>query len=892
MLNPGTRLGPYEVVAKLGAGGMGEVYRARDTKLGREVAVKVLPVDLVADEDRVARFEREARALAALNHPNIATLFGMEHADGQHLLVMELVEGPTLAERIDGPMPIDQALPIASQIVLALEAAHEKGIIHRDLKPANIKVTDDGVVKVLDFGLAKAIQGDGSSGEDPSPSNSPTLTARATQMGMILGTAAYMAPEQAKGRPVDRRADIWAFGVVLYEMLTGRRAFEGDDVSDVMAAVLKLDVDWSALPPGTPAPIRALLRRCLEKDRKERTPDIANARFAIREVLSAPAAADAVPARSAPHEPIWRQPAVWIGAAVLTLVVGTATWWVAQPVPAAAPPVGRFTFAWPAGTSPANRTNRVLAISPPGTHVTFEANNQIWLRRLNDLEPTLLTPLETAARAPFFSPDGSEVGFVADGQVKRVALAGGTPVVVGGPVPLRPYGVSWGHDGFIYLGMAGAVSRLPATGGPPEAVITLEEGEVSDGPQLLPGGEWLLFSTKSATETWDQSRIVVESLETHERRVLTTGGHAARMTAAGQLMYVSGSTLFGQVFDPLTFTPRGGPVSLVDDVRTSRGAITGDAYYDISSRGDLVYVAGAASNEQSRLAWVDRDGGDSLLPFEPASFNTLRLSPDGRRIAAEELGADGGDIWLFNIDRPGGQRLTSDGRSRDPVWSPDGEWIYFGAPSAEGADDLDIWRKRADLSGDAEAVLARAERDVPWSISADGAWLAFTSLKEDRTVGVMPLSGQVEPTEYGPPASYASNPSISPDGRFIAYESSETGRTEVYVREVESGRKQLISSGGGMAATWSRKGDEVFFWAGDDMQVATVISLERLEFSAPRTLHSRPGHAYDYEVSADGQRFVHIVPATPSGAVAAPTVREIRVVLNWFQELDARVPVK
>ncbi|HSG00517.1 MAG TPA: hypothetical protein VLA20_05265, partial [Vicinamibacterales bacterium] len=429
------------------------------------------------------------------------------------------------------------------------------------------------------------------------------------------------------------------------------------------------------------------------------------------------------------------------------------------------------------------------------------------------------------------------------------------------------------------------------TGGPPEAVITLEEGEVSDGPQRLPGGEWLLFSTKAASESWDQSRIVVESLETHERRVLTSGGHAARMTVAGQLLYVSGSTLFGQAFDPATFAPKGGPVSLVDNVRTSRGTVTGDAYYDLSNRGDLVYVVGGV-NEQSRLTWVDRDGRDSPLPFEPASFNTLRLSPDSRRIAAELRDSEGGDIWLFNVDRPGGQRLTSDGRSRDPVWSPDSEWVYFGAPSADGAGSLDIWRRRADLSGGAEAVLARAERDVPWSVSDDGERLAFSALGDAAKVGVMSLSGQVEPTEYGPPGNYARSPSLSPDGRFIAYESGESGRSEVYVMEVESGRKQIISSGGGMAALWSRGGDEVFFWSGQDMQAVTVISLERLEFSAPKTLYSRPGHEYDYEVTADGQRFIHIVPAAPSGAVAAPTAPEIRVVLNWFQELDARVPVK
>jgi serine/threonine-protein kinase len=916
-MEPGTRIGGYDIIGLLGEGGMGQVYRARDSKLARDVALKVLPQGLTDDRDRLARFEREAKVLASLNHPNIAHVYGLEgdvrsegpasagpdaggmkpgpSTGGTLAIVMELVEGPTLADRIaEGPIPIAEALPIARQIADALEAAHEQGIIHRDLKPANVKVREDGTVKVLDFGLAKAFDPVGDqSGE---MMNSPTLTARATQLGMILGTAAYMAPEQAKGKPVDRRADVWAFGVVLYEMITGKRAFEGSDVSETLASVLAREADWSALPASTPPAIVTLLRQCLERDRKERTPDIAVARFAIREALTA---ADVKPATAVatPAAPLWRQPGVWTVAAAVALLAGTATWWLSRPVPEPAR-VGRFAFALP--SDPGNVTNRVLAISPSGTHVAFVANRQLWLRRLDDLEPTLLTPNMDDVRLPFFSPDGQQIGFAYDERIKRVAIAGGSPVDVGGPVPLRPFGVDWAGDGFIYVGMENGIARMPETGGPLEMVVDVEGDERAGSPELLPGGEWLLFVLSKTTGSWDEGHVVAESLATHERRVLVEGARDARVVPTGHLLYVFEGTLFGQVFDVGQVALSGGPVSLVDDLRVAAGGIAGDVYYDVSSRGDLLYVTGQNSAVGRHLVFVDRRGQQAPLPSDPAGLQAARISPDGRRIAAQDI-LGGTDLWLYDVDRPGRQRLTSDGKSTDPVWSPDGEWVYYSSPSqgSETAARRSVWRSRVDLSGQPEEVLKMTDADVaPYSISADGRRLAIEVEQGGESwVAVADLEGTAEPIRLSREGvGIAREPSLSPDGLFVAYASAETGSPQIFVQEVSTGRSRVISTSGGTHPRWSGTGTEIIFpvFQAADIVSVNVISAERLEFSPPEMLMRRPTGANNvWDVSQDGQRLLFAVPeATLGEALGEAPQWEIRVVLNWFEELKARVPVK
>jgi len=905
-ISTGSRLGTFEVTGKLGEGGMGQVYRAHDTKLGRDVALKVLPPLLTDDSDRLARFEREAKVLASLNHPNIAHVYDAGRLPDQELktpgvmtsgvfaIVMELVEGPTLADRIaEGPIPIAEALPIARQIADALETAHEQGIIHRDLKPANVKVREDGTVKVLDFGLAKAFDPVGEQSSEMM--NSPTLTARATQLGMILGTAAYMAPEQAKGKPVDRRADVWAFGVVLYEMLTGKRAFEGSDVSETLASVLAREADWSALPADTPAPIVKLLRQCLEKDRKERTPDIAVARFAIREALAASDAKPAAAVAAAPSVPLWRQPAVWAVAAAVAFLAGAATWWFTRPVPEPAR-VGRFTFALPA--DPGNVTNRVLAISPSGLHVAFVGDRQLWLRRLDDLEPTLLTPNDNGVRLPFFSPDGQQVGFSIDGRIKRVAIAGGSAVDVGGPVPLRPFGIDWADDGFIYVGMENGIARLPETGGAPEMLIEAGTDERVGSPQLLPGGEWLLFVLSKTGSPWDQGHVVAENLTTHERRVLVEGARDARVIPTGHLLYVFENTLFGQVFDVDDVVLRGGPVSLVDGVSIAVAGIVGDVFYDVSDRGDLVYVAGENSAAGSRLVLVDRQGAQTPLPSDPSGLQAARLSPDGRRIAAMDI-AGGSDIWLYDVDRPGRQRLTSDGRSSSPVWSPDGEWVYYGSrgPGSQAGARLSIWRSRVDLSGQPEEVVTVPDADIaPYSISADGRRLGIqVDLGSERYVALVDLEGPSEPIRLSREGvGGAREPSLSPDGVFVAYASAETGRAQIFVQEVSTGRSRVISTTGGTHPRWAGTGKEIIFLNRGDIMVVNVISAERLEFSPPEPLIQRQaGFANSaYDVSRDAQRLVLAIAETALGqgqGQQAPQM-EIRVVLNWFEELKARVP--
>ena len=512
-LQPGTTLGPYRVTAKIGEGGMGEVYRARDTKLDRDVALKVLPQAFTEDPDRLARFEREAKVLASLNHPNIGGIHGLEESDGIKALVLEYIEGPTLADRIaQGPIPVDEALPIAKQIAEALEEAHEQGVIHRDPKPANVKVRPDGTVKVLDFGLARAFQPDAS---DVSASMSPTisLTAAATQMGMVIGTAAYMSPEQARGQPADRRADICAFGVVLYEMLTGDRAFKAEDISLTLADVMRSEPAWQHLPSDIPPAIRMYLQRCLRKDPKERIRDIGDVRLALEDAFEAPASGPAE-ATAAPQLQVWQRPIPAV-VATLTLVIvsSLAVWSFTRPTPSPPDPVARFSIPLGADEAFTRLGRHLVALSPDGTQLVYQANNQLYLRQLDQLEATVIPGTRDGdGRSPFISPDGQWIGFYAGGQLKKVAMSGGAPVALCNAA--NPWGASWGTDDMILYGQgANGIWRVPGTGGTPEEVIAVEEGEQAHGPQMLPGGEWVLFTFRIGTESWDEAQIVVQSLK-------------------------------------------------------------------------------------------------------------------------------------------------------------------------------------------------------------------------------------------------------------------------------------------------------------------------------------------------------------------------------------------
>ena len=891
-LNPGTSIGHYDVTALLGEGGMGQVWQATDTQLNRQVALKILPDAFADDPDRLARFTREAQILASLNHPNIAAIHGIEEAEGTRALVLELVEGPTLADRISkGPIPLDEALPIAKQIAEALEAAHEAGVIHRDLKPANIKVREDGTVKVLDFGLAKALDPN----PEGDPSQSPTLTAAATQMGVIMGTAAYMSPEQAKGKTADRRSDVWAFGAVLYEMLAGRRAFQGGDVSDTLVSVFRDDPDWSRLPDDVPARVRQAIQVCLQREPKQRVRDVAAVRLAMEgafeTTVSAPTEAQAV----APQLQIWQRP---VPAAMVVLVfaavAGLAVWALTRPAPdrvvrLSTPLAGDLTFT---GTG-----RPIVAIAPTGDRVAFTAGGGLWLRPLDQMDATLVSGGE-GARNPFFSADGQWLGFWADDQLKRVSISGGAPVTLGAAE--NPWGASWGADDTVLFGQRDGIWRVAGTGGTPERVISIEDGEAVHGPQLLPGGDVVLFTLRPAgTASWDASQIVVQSLAGDERTVLIDGGRDARYVPTGHLVYALNGTLLAQVFDLDQRTMRGGPVALVEGVRSA--TVTGAAMFSVSSDGHLVYVAGAGGsgeNLTSRLVVTGRDGAGTPLAEVTGTGWYPRFSPDGTRVAFAAQNAGEADVWVLDIERGTRTRLTSEGNNRFfPVWSPDGSQLAF----ADGAGATNrVLLTSADGSGEPETLLDRDERQFPTSWVADGNVMTLHTQYPDtaRDLYVLAMDGDLTPELFLATPFQERGASFSPDGQWIAYVSDESGQDEVYVRPYPGpGGQVIISTGGGEEAVWGPDGSELFYRNSDQVMVVAVTTDENFSAEAPATLFAAP-YAPDaaaggagnpnYDISPDGEQFIFVEQGSRSGLEG---VVQINVVLNWDKELLERVPI-
>ena len=904
-LSPGTTIGPYSITAKIGEGGMGEVWQARDTKLDRDVALKVLPEAFTADPDRLARFEREAKMLASLNHPNIGSIYGLEEAEGVRALVLELVEGPTLADRItQGPIQLDEALPIAKQIAEALEAAHEKGVIHRDLKPANIKVKDDGTVKVLDFGLAKAFQPDGGA---PNMSQSPTisLTAAATQMGMVIGTAAYMSPEQASGKAVDKRADVWAFGVVLYEMLTGTRPFVGDDVSKTLAHVIAIDPDWSTLPKNVPPVLGTFLRGCLEKNQKQRVGDIRDMRLAMEGAFETTGSTPTEPGVG-PALPVWQRPVAIAAAVLASLAVGgVAVWTLTRPGPPPADPVVRFSVPLGAEQAFTPISRHLVALSPDGTQLVYQTDSQLYLRRLDQLEATAIPGTQEGdGRSPFISPDGEWIGFWAGGQLKKVAMSGGAAVTLGDVT--NPWGVSWGADDMILVGQGpNGIWRVPGTGGTPEVVITIEDGEQAHGPQMLPGGEWVLFTLLPAgVNSWNEAHIVVQSLVTDERVVLIEGGRDARYVETGHLVYALNGVVFAVAFDRDARQVLGGPVPLVEGVRGSLSA-TGAVHFSVARNGSLIYVPGGGSGER-RLVWVDRRGEEEPLATRADNYVTLHLSPDGARAAVSILdGSGNSDVWVSDVVRGTLTRLTTDdafdGR---PLWHPDGRRVAF---RSDRNGQPEVFWQAADGSGTAERLLTIDESVtdiVPYDWSPDGATLfvSATFRETGSDVGMVSIEG---PGTWEPLIQTAARetwPTISPDGRWLAYASNETGSFEVYVQRFpELEGKQPISVGGGTLPHWSADGSELFYGRGGPPDAMMRVTIEGDEGDPPSLTVGTPerllGWRYllpgvgirHYDVSPEGQRFLMIT--TGGSADAGAGIAEINVVLNWTQELLERVPI-
>jgi len=910
-LEAGVRLGPYEIVAPLGAGGMGEVYRARDTKLDREVAIKVLPEQFLADPERVARFQREAKTLAALNHPHIGGIYGLEDADGVRALVLELVEGPTLAERIaQGAIPLDEALPIARQIAEALEAAHEAGIIHRDLKPANIKLRPDGTVKVLDFGLAKALEP--TSGASPNVTASPTITTPAimTGIGMILGTAAYMSPEQAKGRPADKRSDVWALGCVFYEMLTGKRPFEGDDVSDTLAAVLRGEPDWSALPAGVPELIRLLLRRCLEKDRGKRVYDISTVRFLIIEPVAA-ALHGAMAKQSPPApRPRWRRamPAV-IAAIIASALTGAAVW---QRRPAPTPsPVTRFTFQLAPDQQFTNTGRKLVAISSDGTKLVYVANSRLYLKALDRLEATSIFGTEVFdvggsgnVLTPVFSPDGRAVAFWsgADSSLKRISTTGGFAATLC-RTP-RPFAISWDGDSILFTTNQG-IMRVPASGGSPEVLTTVGVGENADSVELLPGGRILLFTVVKGTaqDRWDKAQVVVQAIGSHERTVVIDGGSDAHYLPTGHIVYAVAGVLFAAPFDLQRLKVTGGGVSVIEGVRRSSNLQTGVAQYAVSRTGTLMFVAGDVGSglNPRDLALVDEKGASERLRLEPHSYSFPRFSPDGRKIAVQIDDPKEGNIWIYDLATKSPiSRLTFGGNNRYPVWTPDGTRVAF---QSDREGEAAVFWQRADTPGTAERLIKpdKGQAAMPNAFSpAEDVFLYTISDGAGRSLYAYSLR-EKKATRFDDVVSRNTlpNAAFSPDGKWVAYaaNSADGQSPDLFVQPFPpTGEKVLIAVARG-TPMWSRDGKRLYYAGGNEFsvveyQVQPSFKVVGKPSGLPRSgAISVPLAPRSYDLAPDGKHFLIVVEAGDR-AGAPDSGRQIQIVTNWFEELKAHVPTK
>jgi serine/threonine-protein kinase len=902
-LTIGTQLGSHEITALLGKGGMGEVYRARDLKLKREVAIKILPEEFSRDTDRTSRFQREAELLASLNHPNIAAIYDVEEANGSCYLVLELVEGDTLADRLRrGPIPVDEALHIARSICEALEAAHEKGVIHRDLKPANVKITLDGKVKVLDFGLAKALE---ASPASAIMSNSPTLSLAATNVGVILGTAAYMSPEQARGRSADQRSDVFSFGCVLYEMFTGRQAFQGEEVSDVLASVLKTEPDLTLLPPNLNSKIRELLRRCLEKNPKARWHAIADVRVEIEAILADPrgVAIDERHQAAAP-KPVWKRALPLIAAVILTAAItGTAVWnfKAVQPLP-----VIRFPISLGEGHQFLFVSRPSVTISPDGTQIVYEADRRLYHRSMSELDARLIPGSDTFTSTgnPIFSPDGRSIAFWAasDQTLKKIAVTGGAAVTI---CPAdNTYGMSWGTDGTIVFGQGTkGIMRVSANAGKPEQVVSLKPGELAYGPQMLPGGEALLFTLArgDALEDWDNAKIVVQSLKSGERKTLVERGSDARYISTGHIVYAFGGTLFAVAFDLRHLQVTGGQVPVVEGVRRA-GSTTGAAHFSFSNTGTLIYVPGPASpgmGDQQVLALMDRKGMIETLKVPPRSYRFLRVSPNGKRVAfTSEQGKDA-NVWIYDIGGTTAPRqLTVGGANRYPVWSADGERVAF---QSDREGELAIFWQRADGVGAAER-LTKPEQGVahiPDSSSPDGLYLSFTATRgTESAVWTLSLKDKDKKATIfaQAPSAMVRNSSFSPDGRWLAYSSSEmTTTSRVWVQPFPNptGAKYPILEYG--HPMWSPDGKELFYnSANGQLSVVSITTKPGFEFGAASRV---PGVITTtnplrtprlWDITRDGKFLIAVSTDQASGTVAPA---QIQVVLNWFHELQERVPV-
>ena len=906
-LSPGTRLGSYEILSALGAGGMGEVYRARDMRLGREVAIKILLDAVALDPERISRFEREAKALAALNHPHVAALHGMEESDRRHFLVMELVEGETLAERLQrGALPIEQTLRIAAQIAEALEAAHEKGIVHRDLKPANVKITPDEKVKVLDFGLAKAMETESKVGN---LTHSPTLSMMATQAGVIMGTAAYMSPEQARGLPADYRSDVFSFGVVFYEMLTGRQPFQGETAPDILASVLARDPDVTLLPPNLNPRVHELVSRCLNKNAKRRWQSIGDVRAEIEIIAADPRGASSRILTMAPQRPLWKRAIPIAGAALLASAITGAIAWSLRPSPAPRV-VTRFPLALTEGQQFSNTGRQVVALSPDGSRLVFVANQRLYLRSMRDLEarPIPGTDGLGGVTAPVFSPDGESIAFWAtsDGAIKRIGIMGGAPVTICSAD--NPFGMVWAGDAIVFGQGGKGILRVSATGGKPESIATVSSGELAHGPQLLPGGEALLFTLADGPATgaaWDKAKTVVQSLRTGLRKVLIDGGSDARYVPPNHIVYALGGVLFAVPFDLKRLAVTGGAVPIVEGVRRSGGGQTGTAQFSFSDTGSLAYVPGSviASSSQVVIGAFDRTGAGQALKLPPGPYDSPRLSPDRKQIGFSSDDGKEAIIWVYDLSGTSSmRRLTFGGRNRFPIWSADSRRIAF--QSDRDGDPAIFWQA-ADGTGTAERLTkpetGTSHAPESWSPKGD-RFLFSVSKGPTNSLWAFSLPDR-KATLFGSVDSiWPTGAVFSPDGEWVAYASREAKQASavVYVQPFPAtGAKYQISkdSEDGHHPLWTADGRELFFTAGPGrFSVVSVTTKPSFTFGIAEQVEARislaiPASRRPYDIGPDGKGLIGMRASDQTGSPTA-TTPQIQVVLNWTEELRVRVPAK
>jgi serine/threonine protein kinase/Tol biopolymer transport system component len=914
-LPSGSRLGAYEVIKLLGVGGMGEVYRARDTRLERHVALKLVLEPFLADRERTLRFEREAKTLASLNHPNIATLHGIEQADGRHFLVMELVDGETLGERIarhPAGLPLEDALQIAKQIAEALEAAHEKGIVHRDLKPANVKITPDDKVKVLDFGLARVTEPQGTivgQGFSPATSvmNSPTMSGLGTQAGVILGTASYMSPEQARGYTADHRSDIFSFGIVLYEMLSGRSAFPGDTISDVLASVLAREPDLSALPRDVAPRLTELIKRCLEKNPKRRWQAIGDVRYEIESLLANPRAVPQLeaPSSTAPAQrPLWRRALPLAATAVAGALLAAGAMQLARRTPP--PLVTRFALTLPTGQAIIAATQGSLAISPDGTRIGYIANRQIFVRTLQQLEMKRIfdnDELQTLNNL-VFSPDGQSVAFYHGGAIKKMSADGG-PALSLASYKASPRGISWSGDALLFS-VRDKIVRIAATGGTPETLIELSANESASNPRWLPDGKTILFTLAATAgddaDAWEAAKVVAQRPGESNRTVVLDGASDGRFVASGHLVYAQRGVLFAAPFDPKALKVLAPGVPVLEGVRRGFGAIAiGSAIASVSDNGTLVYQQGPvipSLTPQLTLSYFDRSGGEQPLKVPAGPYSEPRVSPDGRYLA---YGSDDGRdvfIWVYDLKAGGSpRRLTFGGRDRYPAWSADSRRVTFQSDRDGSAA---IYWQPADGSGVAERLTAPAKGrgHVPLSWSADGVLLFDES--DGKLVTLMALTLRDKSAQpFGNVRSLTPTGAIfSPNGRWVAYsarEGSSERQNVVFVQPYPAtGALFQVSKSteDGHHHAWATDGTELYYTPGPGNLIIAVPVRTTPAFALgepanlPRAFTNNSPLVQRTFDTASQARFLGLIGYT--GRTDSAGQGQLQVVLNWFEDLRNR----